>query len=261
MLRSTALRRALWMGFVLILLSGCGRAPPQINGFTVGDRQPYPGQEVSVGAMVTGAGPFTYHWTAQIGNFDDDRTNPTTYIAPAQPGECEIFLELTDKNGLAATGSTEILVREERITPSPTPTPIPDTDVTIDFPSEGEVVTQVCVVGRGTYTAAEDMEIWVMVHDRGSNRYYPQSNDVCEGKPAVKVSDTDWETQVCFGDPGRYDVEAFLALADSEATKSIKQYLTTACEEDNYPGLSPNERNTLFELGLEKKDAVTVERQ
>lgn len=119
---SQLLRYALCSTIVLALLSTCDSSPPPtIDGITVTKSQVVPGERVNVSAIVTGVAPLTYHWSATAGSFEDASTSPAVYVAPAQAGEVQICVEVTDKDGVSAMDTVSILVLGEVTAPMPAP--------------------------------------------------------------------------------------------------------------------------------------------
>ena len=172
-------------------------------------------------------------------------------------------------NPVPGPTATPSRTRTPTFTPTPTPTPCPTPTPTpcleIERPEDGQVITQSPIRATGSFSAPSGSLIWIFVYDYpredAGDRYYPQSPDACGAKPATQLSAHTWEVPVYFGDPGPYDIEAYLTYDDSEAAEEIRQHLLDGCKAGEYHGLTVAERTSLIEKGLRRKDSLTVNYQ
>jgi hypothetical protein len=106
---------------------------------------------------------------------------------------------------------------------------------TITEPVNGDVVGFRNLV-RGRWTSIPDsLDIWVVVYPRAFPRYHPQT------EPAQRSSDGAWSATAYVGAGpetdigGKFDVHA--VLADNQASREFREYLSAAAKAGDWPGL------------------------
>jgi len=110
----------------------------------------------------------------------------------------------------------------------------------------------------GTYTCIpeedeEDLEVWVLVYPT-DNKYYPQSNDACNGEPAL-FGGGFWSVSGNLGEvpDDIFDIVVVVTDKGSDASSRFKQYLIDGCN-NTYEGIPDCEMPT----DLTEKAYITV---
>jgi len=121
-------------------------------------------------------------------------------------------------------------------TPPPTPTPPPPAiEVKITEPADGAPVEQVTTVRGTSRNVPPDRKIWVVVFLPKFGRYYPHN------APADVQSDGQWFSLCYIGQPNAKDAglnaQIIAVLADSSVQTTFENYLRTARDRQDYPGL------------------------
>ena len=124
--------------------------------------------------------------------------------------------------------------------------PVPGADV-----PHGESVS---ILGNAT-GVPPDSVLWAMVY-APEGKYWPQSPTGCQTLLGTPIKeDGQWEIpNILFGGEGelQFDVAVLLTDSGSEIDEFFKEYLKTACQTGDYPGLAPSE------LPAELSEAASV---